>query len=706
MPETGATYVPRPLDDIESDPLSEAFAAITGLSVGRIASGLVVTYDVLTAHVSPGWGVVVTGESPPNPPSAYYVVLTQQVDKPILDNTTNFLFLTHDANVVVNQTGIAPNGAIALGALTTAGGVVTGTNFTARQSRIHLGVAIRAVGADLANAEMTNLGPPTVGTSAARLQDVTDALSNLKAIKNPVRVATTAAITRSGLQTIDGIALSSGDRVLDKDAAAAAERGIYVAQSGAWVRATDFDASAEVIGGVLIAVAAGATNGGSVYGLDTVDPIVLGTTALTFTRKDVVAHAALTTAHGATSSPTANRIPVRDANGTFEVGTATSGAHPATLTQLNASVAAETTARIADVDAEEAARISADNAEAAARANGDAAAQAAAIAFAIQRANHTGVQTAATISDFSAAVTAHRLDQMAPPTAPLSLNNQRITNLAPPTGVADAATKGYVDPYSRIDVTVAPVVGTVLWEGPLHPAALVSSGNQSTSPVIVVGPGTAGIGFPTTTGGTIPGMVSLMGHLVGQDGSTTVPAAQGLAFNFAKGTKTTVKGGYTAFSDTPIASAYERFGILLHRPQLAGQNLFLYTAGAHTLQVSFSETEANRDDYDAIGFIVNDSEQVKRLNVAQGGDASYTDPAGGATVVDLTAGIWFEISVEVPRAADSMNDAIVTITVNGVSVYSAQAPAGTATGGGLFLLAALNQNGLLYRLTGKIELAA
>ena len=61
------------------------------------------------------------------------------------------------------------------------------------------------------------------------------------------------------------------------------------------------------------------------------------------------------------------------------------------------------------------------------------------------RANHTGTQTAATISDFDTQVRTSRLDQMAAPTAAVSLNSQRITNLGAPITATDAATRGYVD---------------------------------------------------------------------------------------------------------------------------------------------------------------------------------------------------------------------------------------------------------------------
>jgi hypothetical protein len=61
------------------------------------------------------------------------------------------------------------------------------------------------------------------------------------------------------------------------------------------------------------------------------------------------------------------------------------------------------------------------------------------------RANHTGTQTAATISDFDSQVRASRLDQMAAPTGSVGLNSQKLTSVLDPTAAQDAATKNYVD---------------------------------------------------------------------------------------------------------------------------------------------------------------------------------------------------------------------------------------------------------------------
>jgi hypothetical protein len=63
----------------------------------------------------------------------------------------------------------------------------------------------------------------------------------------------------------------------------------------------------------------------------------------------------------------------------------------------------------------------------------------------LARANHTGTQAASTISDFDTQVRTSRLDQMAAPTAAVSANSQKITNLGTPTSNTDASTKAYVD---------------------------------------------------------------------------------------------------------------------------------------------------------------------------------------------------------------------------------------------------------------------
>ena len=100
--------------------------------------------------------------------------------------------------------------------------------------------------------------------------------------KNSVRVATTANISLSGTQTIDGIAVVAGNRVLVKNQTTASQNGIYVVASGAWVRSVDADTDIEVTPGLLVAVEQGTTQGDNIWQLVTVAPITLGTTALVF----------------------------------------------------------------------------------------------------------------------------------------------------------------------------------------------------------------------------------------------------------------------------------------------------------------------------------------------------------------------------------------------------------------------------------------
>lgn len=116
--------------------------------------------------------------------------------------------------------------------------------------------------------------------------------------KASCRVATTGNITLSGTQTIDGVALSVGDRVLVKNQSTGSQNGIYVVASGAWSRATDADDNIDVTAGMTCWVTEGTVNADTQWVLITDDPIVVGTTALSFTQVSglgqIVAGAGLT----------------------------------------------------------------------------------------------------------------------------------------------------------------------------------------------------------------------------------------------------------------------------------------------------------------------------------------------------------------------------------------------------------------------------
>jgi len=93
----------------------------------------------------------------------------------------------------------------------------------------------------------------TISTTPSANQDIAnkfyvDTVAQGLGPKAACSAGTTANITLSGLQTIDGYSVTAGQRVLVKNQTASAENGIYVASASAWTRATDMDTWAEVPG--------------------------------------------------------------------------------------------------------------------------------------------------------------------------------------------------------------------------------------------------------------------------------------------------------------------------------------------------------------------------------------------------------------------------------------------------------------------------
>lgn len=133
---------------------------------------------------------------------------------------------------------------------------------------------------DMNGFPLINLPDATLPQSPATLAQLQAAIQGYS-WKAPVRTASTANLTLSGAQTVDGVALVAGDRILVKNQTAGAANGIYVVSAGAWVRATDFDTGAEALGASVL-VSEGSTQGNQVW-LQTADaPITIGTTALVF----------------------------------------------------------------------------------------------------------------------------------------------------------------------------------------------------------------------------------------------------------------------------------------------------------------------------------------------------------------------------------------------------------------------------------------
>jgi hypothetical protein len=127
---------------------------------------------------------------------------------------------------------------------------------------------------------ITNLALPLTDIEAATKGYVDGAIAGL-AWKDAVRVATTANITLSGFQTVDGVTLVLFDRVLVKNQTTPSQNGIYIAESGAWTRTVDADSSSE-LDQAAVFVSEGTVNADSAWVMTTNLPITVGTTSLTW----------------------------------------------------------------------------------------------------------------------------------------------------------------------------------------------------------------------------------------------------------------------------------------------------------------------------------------------------------------------------------------------------------------------------------------
>jgi hypothetical protein len=136
--------------------------------------------------------------------------------------------------------------------------------------------------------KISNAADAAANTDLTTLQQVNNLLSaavNGQDWKNAVKVAVTTNVNvASPGASLDGIALTAGDRVLLTAQSTGAQNGLYVwnGSATAMTRATDADVSAEVTSGMSIPIEQG-THAASIAILTTPDPIVLGTTTLTFT---------------------------------------------------------------------------------------------------------------------------------------------------------------------------------------------------------------------------------------------------------------------------------------------------------------------------------------------------------------------------------------------------------------------------------------
>ena len=164
---------------------------------------------------------------------------------------------------------------------------VTESGATARTS-LGLGtIATQAANnVSISGGSVTGLGSPSSSSDAATKNYVDEAVAGLRT-RIIAEVATTANVNLSnGLEagdSIDGVTLVAGDRVLVKDQSTGSENGLYLAvSSGAASRDPEHDSIAELSGG-LVVVNQGSTNDNKIFLCTTDNTGSVGSTSITYT---------------------------------------------------------------------------------------------------------------------------------------------------------------------------------------------------------------------------------------------------------------------------------------------------------------------------------------------------------------------------------------------------------------------------------------
>lgn len=167
---------------------------------------------------------------------------------------------------------------------------------------VQTGASVRVTQSDVVDLARRTLQGPEVAIRAAPITGASSGTVDLSSVTGSAVLLTggaptyTAAVacaatsnisSLSGEKTIDGVA-TSNSRVLLTAQTDATKNGVWVTGSGAWTRATDADVGEgycddEVSHGQNVKVSGGATGSGS-WTLQTANPIILGTTSLTYTK--------------------------------------------------------------------------------------------------------------------------------------------------------------------------------------------------------------------------------------------------------------------------------------------------------------------------------------------------------------------------------------------------------------------------------------
>jgi len=223
------------------------------------------------------------------------------------------------ASSLAGLSTVTATGAITGGSLVADNITINGNEISSTDANGDISLNPNGTGTiDANNARVVNVSDPT-GAQDAATKGYVDAVKQALDIKDSVRVATTANINIATAlnvgDTIDGVELADGDRVLVKDQTTQGENGIYIAGATP-ARAADANTAAELTGGTFVFVEEGTVGADNGYVFThNGTPATFGTTAMPVAQfsgaGQIIAGDALT--------KSGNTLNVNDDNKTLEI---------------------------------------------------------------------------------------------------------------------------------------------------------------------------------------------------------------------------------------------------------------------------------------------------------------------------------------------------------------------------------------------------
>jgi len=430
-----------------SGPLTSSSATITGGTInGAVIGGSsaqAITGTTVTASTGFVGGLTgnVTGNTTGTHTGAVTGNVTGNLTGNVSGNVTTATGTSTFNNVTIDGTLDMSSGTV--GTIT---GLATPTNAsdaatkgyvdTADALKLNLSGGTMSGAIAMGTNKITGLGTPTADADAVTKSYV-DAIAQGIDAKASVVAASTANLTLSGAQTIDGVSVIAGDRVLVKDQTTASANGIYLCASGSWTRTTDTDTYAELVAAYTF-VEGGTVNANNGFICTIPTSGTLGSTSITFAQfsgaGQVIAGAGLT--------KTGN---------TLDVGTASSSRIVVNSDNIDLATTAVTAGTYKSVTADAYGRITAGT-------------------------NPTtisgfGITDAYTKTEVDTSLSAKLSTTGGTMSGAIAMGTSKITGLGDPTNNQDAATKTYVDG----------ILGSATSAATSAAAAATSASNASTS---------------------------------------------------------------------------------------------------------------------------------------------------------------------------------------------------------------------------------